>query len=213
MAEIKLTKSELRVQQNQLSTLQKYLPTLQLKKAMLQTEINSARNELLECEANYVQKRKSLEIDSVLISEKGSIDTLALVKIKHIHKTRENIAGIEVPYFDSMSFEDVEYSLFDTPPWLEGLVFSMRNLVEASIRIDIANEKKVLLEKELREVSIKVNLFEKILIPRAVRNIRKIKVFLNDQQLAAVSQAKVAKGKIEKQKNRNRLAGAVLICE
>lgn len=40
-------------------------------------------------------------------------------------------------------------------------------------------------------------MFEKILIPRALKNIKKIKVFLGDQQLAAVSQAKVAKKKIE----------------
>ncbi|HEY5259666.1 MAG TPA: V-type ATP synthase subunit D, partial [Rhabdochlamydiaceae bacterium] len=50
--------------------------------------------------------------------------------------------------------------------------------------------------KELRDVSIRVNLFEKILIPRAQGNIRKIKIFLGDQQLAAVCQAKVAKQKI-----------------
>jgi V/A-type H+-transporting ATPase subunit D len=35
------------------------------------------------------------------------------------------------------------------------------------------------------------------LIPRAEANIRKIKVFLGDQLLAAVSRAKVAKSKIE----------------
>ena len=64
------------------------------------------------------------------------------------------------------------------------------------MKIDIAHEKKKALEDEFREVSIRVNLFEKILIPRALRNIKKIKVFLGDQQLAAVSQAKVAKRKI-----------------
>jgi V/A-type H+-transporting ATPase subunit D len=65
------------------------------------------------------------------------------------------------------------------------------------MRVKIGKEKLAALEKELREVSIRVNLFEKILIPRAVSNIKKIKVFLNDQQLEAVSQAKVAKAKIE----------------
>ena len=41
-----------------------------------------------------------------------------------------------------------------------------------------------------------MNLFEKILIPRSLENIKKIKMFLDDQQLAAISQAKVAKQKI-----------------
>jgi V/A-type H+-transporting ATPase subunit D len=46
-------------------------------------------------------------------------------------------------------------------------------------------------------VSIRVNLFEKVLIPRAQENIKKIRIFLGDQQLSAVAQAKVAKLKIK----------------
>ncbi len=61
-------------------------------------------------------------------------------------------------------------------------------------------EKKRALQKELRDVSIRVNLFEKILIPRSQDNISKIRIFLGDQQLAAVAQAKVAKQKIERRK-------------
>lgn len=52
------------------------------------------------------------------------------------------------------------------------------------------------MEHEFNEVSIRVNLFEKVLIPRTEDNIKKITIFLGDQQLAAVSQAKVAKAKI-----------------
>lgn len=99
-----------------------------------------------------------------------------------------------MPYFESVIFEDYTYSLIDSPSWADPLIEKLKNLKEALIRIDIAREKKVALENELREVSIRVNLFEKILIPRAKTNIKKIKVFLGDQQLSAVSQAKVAKG-------------------
>jgi V/A-type H+/Na+-transporting ATPase subunit D len=72
----------------------------------------------------------------------------------------------------------------------------LRALAEAKARVEIAEEKKRALEEELRQVSIRVNLFEKVLIPRAVENIKKIKVFLGDQQLNAVARAKVAKSKI-----------------
>jgi V/A-type H+-transporting ATPase subunit D len=75
--------------------------------------------------------------------------------------------------------------------------------------ISIAEEKKIALEKELREVSIRVNLFEKILIPRCEENIKKIKIFLGDQLLAAVSQAKVAKTKIEERLQQKREAIAI----
>ena len=56
MAEIKLTKNELRSQQNKLNQLEKYLPTLQLKKAMLQIEVNEARLEISKCEEDFFKK-------------------------------------------------------------------------------------------------------------------------------------------------------------
>ena len=76
----------------------------------------------------------------------------------------------------------------------------LQSLLVAQAKIEVVKEKKQILEKELREVSIRVNLFEKILIPRTKSNIKKIKVFLGDQELASVAQAKVAKAKILKRK-------------
>src|SRR5207253_1401583 len=134
-------------------------------------------------------------------TEKISIDVREGAKVSKVNKRYENIAGIEVPYFEGIVFEDFSYSLFDTPPWVDSVILGLRSITEAQVKIKIAEEKKAALEKELRMVSIRVNLFEKILIPRATANIRKIKVFLGDQQLAAVSQAKVAKAKIEEHKH------------
>ena len=84
---------------------------------------------------------------------------------------------------------------FDTPPWVDGLVAGLRRVPQHGSKCKLPKRKKEALEKELREVSIRVNLFEKILIPAALANIKKIKVFLGIMQLAAVSQAKVAKHK------------------
>jgi V/A-type H+-transporting ATPase subunit D len=200
MAAVKLTKNELRSQQQHLTTLQKYLPTLQLKKAMLQAEINEAERELEECEQQHSHCKDLVEQYSGLLAQNLSCDPFAAAKILKVQRHMENIAGVEVPVFDAITFVPASYSLFDTPPWIDSVVSGLRELAHSSVRVTIAQEKKVAFDRELREVSIKVNLFEKILIPRAVANIRKIKVFLGDQQLAAVSQAKAAKNKIEQQK-------------
>lgn len=201
MAQIKLTKNELRVQQNRLGQLEKYLPTLKLKKAMLQTEVNDARIEIAKCEDAYNRVFAEVERFSALLTDRLSIDLGDSAKILKVHKRWENIAGVEVPYFDSIEFAEFSYNLFDTPAWVDPAAKSLRGLAEAKVRIEIAREKKAALEKELREVSIRVNLFEKILIPRALGNIKKIRVFLGDLQLSAVSQAKAAKAKIEERKN------------
>ncbi|MCE5318290.1 MAG: V-type ATP synthase subunit D [Parachlamydia sp.] len=197
MAEIKLTKTELRFQQTRLNQLQKYLPTLQLKKAMLQAVVQEARIEIQQAEEGYQRARQEIEKYSALLTDKINLDIPQVLKITDLRKRYENIAGVEVPYFDSVTFAEFTYNLFATPPWIDSAITGLRALKEASLRIQVAEEKKAALEKELRSVSIRVNLFEKILIPRALRNIKKIKVFLGDMQLAAVSQAKVAKRKIE----------------
>ena len=200
MAEIKLTKNELRIQQNRLNQLQKYLPTLQLKKALLQLEVHEARVEIGQLEENYSRLHHKVESFSLLVSHSPSINFENAAKITQVKKRVENIAGVEVPFFEEIHFADFTYDLFDTPPWTEAVMKGIRSLAEAQAKITIAREKKSALEKELREVSIRVNLFEKILIPRSLSNIKKIKVFLGDQLLAAVSRAKVAKTKIEERK-------------
>lgn len=196
MAEIKLTKNELRSQQTKLAQLEKYLPTLQLKKAMLQLEVSEAKIEIMKLEEFYKKLQDGTKHYASLLSENISLDLTTSAKILNVQKRYENIAGVEVPYFEGITFEEFSYDLIDTPAWIDVVVEDLRNLAEAAAKITIAREKKIALEKELREVSIRVNLFEKILIPRCIRNIKKIKVFLGDQQLAAVSQAKVAKAKI-----------------
>lgn len=197
MAEIKLTKNELRAQQKKLLQLQKYLPTLQLKKALLQVEVNEARGEIEKFNVQYRTARSFVEDFSALFSDRESIDLRDAAHIVEVKKHYENIAGVEVPYYEGIIFTEFSYALFEAPPWVDAAVIGLRRVAELHAQVLVAEEKKTALEKELREVSIRVNLFEKILIPRSLANIKKIKVFLGDQQLAAVSQAKVAKNKIE----------------
>ncbi len=197
---MKLTKNELRDQQQRLSQLKRYLPTLQLKKAMLQLEVQEAIAELQKVKGDYHKHYAYVSGYASLFLTPLGVELKDALKVVEIKKHYENVAGVEVPYFDDIIFEKLEYSLYVTPPWLDAAIDGLQALTESQVRIDIAEEKKTALEEELRQVSIRVNLFEKILIPRAMGNIKKIKVFLGDQQLAAVSRAKVAKGIIEAKK-------------
>jgi V/A-type H+-transporting ATPase subunit D len=197
MAQIKLTKTELRVQQIKLAQLQKYLPTLQLKKAMLQVEVNLSQQEIEQLMNQFHQQEKIITRFSALFTDRSINDFFSALNINEIQKTHENIAGVDIPVFENIVFSSPSYMLFDTPIWYESAIDAVKKLLTLREKEKIAQEKKKALEKELREVSIRVNLFEKIMIPRAPDNIKKIKIFLGDQQLAAVSQAKVAKKKID----------------
>ncbi|NGX51251.1 MAG: V-type ATP synthase subunit D [Chlamydiae bacterium] len=198
--QVKLTKNELRDQQYKLNQLEKYLPTLQLKKAMLQTEVNSAHAEIEKLTQAYMEQKKFCESFQSLLTDPEAITLYEGTQVKEVEKRYENIAGADIPHFEKIHFKPTEYSLFDSPLWIDSGMEKLKELVSAKAQITVVEEKKTILEKELREVSIRVNLFEKILIPRTKGDIKKIKVFLGDQELASVSQAKVAKKKILKRR-------------
>ena len=53
------------------------------------------------------------------------------------------------------------------------------------------------LEDELRVVNQRVNLFEKVKIPAAQENIRRINIYIGDQQINSVCRSKIAKAKCQ----------------
>ena len=134
--------------------------------------------------------------ENTLFPPEKSIDTL--IKVKKIHKSYSNVAGVSVPVFDSLEFEDIRYSLDDYPLWVDGALFSLRDIAKYDALVSTLREEKELLEKELRTTSQRVNLFEKVKIPEAKENIRVIGIYLQDQQTQAVVRGKIAKKKLTK---------------
>lgn len=200
MAQVKLTKNAMRDEQVKLAQLEKYLPTLQLKKAMLQVEVNNATTILDEAYARTMRQKEELEAMSYLLGHEKAYQVLEALKIGNIELDYENIAGAEIPIFQGVTFHKVDYSLLMTPVWFDAWVGQGQALVRSVEECKVLRERKELLEKELREVSIRVNLFEKVMIPRVKANIKKIKIFMGDQDLAAIAQAKAAKRKIIERK-------------
>lgn len=195
---MKFTKTELRFQQLRLNQLLRYLPTLQLKKSMLEQEVMEATTLLQQLAQERSETDVAVQRFIKLLSDSFASQVLNATAVKEIITHMENIAGVEVPFFDEMVFEKETYSFFDTPVWFDMAIIKLRLLLTQEMRMTILRTRINLLKKELKEVSIRLNLFEKVLIPRATENIKKIKIFLGDQQLAAVAQAKIAKKKIEK---------------
>ncbi|MCX7926643.1 MAG: V-type ATP synthase subunit D [Candidatus Omnitrophica bacterium] len=195
MAKLKLTKGELKRQRDSLRQFQRYLPTLQLKKQQLQIEILHQKAYLEQKELEEQTKRKAMIVWAGLLSEKK--DLRYLLKIQKIEVTYKNIAGVSVPEFKQIIFEDVEYDLFLEPLWLDKALEQIKELVSLEKEITIIKEGIGLLEEELRITTQRVNLFEKIKIPEAQEAIRKIKVYLGDQMANAVGRSKIAKKKIE----------------
>lgn len=199
---VKLTKNEQKKQKDQLKQFQRYLPTLQLKKSQLQSVIREVLAEMEELRRKQDEAIKGLDSwlavygENALFSPEKSIDTL--IKVKEVKKTYSNVAGVTVPVFDSLSFEDIRYSLDEYPLWVDGAIFSLCDIAKYDALISTLKEEVRLLENELRVTSQRVNLFEKVKIPEAKENIRVIGIYLQDQQTQAVVRGKIAKRKLTK---------------
>ncbi len=197
MAKIKLTKNELKKQKDSLKMYQRYLPTLMLKKQQLQMEIRVTESRLQKLRADKDRLDETFKSWIAVFAETGFF-TSDLLKIKEIRTVSGNIAGVEIPVFKGADFTVQEYDLVKTPLWLDAAVDRMRQALLLDLEAQVLDEQRRLLERELRVTTQRVNLFEKVKIPEAKSNIKKIRVYLGDQQTAAVVRGKIAKRGMEK---------------
>lgn len=198
MAKVKLTKGELKRQRDALRQYLRYLPTLQLKKQQLQMEILRQTLILEEKEHAEAAKRKDIEVWAGLLSTDARIKISDFLKPKAVILGVKNIGGVDLPVFERLEFPPAEYDLFFVPLWVDAAIDALRTLLSLRKEIEVLKDALVILRRELRITTQRVNLFEKVKIPEAEEAIRRIKIYLGDQMANAVGRAKKAKDKIEK---------------
>ena len=195
MAKIKLTKNELKVQKDALKMYQRYLPTLTLKKQQLQSEIR-----IIEAKAASVrQERESLEkgfSSWIAVFSEESAFPDGIITVSNIRKGTGNIAGVTIPTFEGAVFSRGDYDLYETPLWVDIAANHMEKAMSLDLEVEVLDEQVRLLEKELLSTSQRVNLFEKVKIPETQANIKKISIYMADQQVSAVVRSKISKRKI-----------------
>ena len=192
MAKIKLTKNELKKQKDSLKMYRRYLPTLMLKKQQLQAEIRLTEIRLRELKEEKDRIDEAFKSWIAVFGEKG-IFTPDILKISSIKTAQGNIAGVAIPLFEGAEFEIFPYDLARLPLWLDLAVDNLKQVFLIDLEAQIVEEQRKRLDHELRITTQRVNLFEKIKIPEARENIKKIQVYLGDQQTAAVVRGKIAK--------------------
>ena len=195
MAKIKLTKNELKVQKDALKMYKRYLPTLTLKKQQLQSEIRT-----IEAKAKAVRKEKE-ELEKgfgswIAVFSESDVFPEGIITVSNIRKGKGNIAGVDIPTYEGADFSRGDYDLYETPLWVDIAADHIERAISLDLKAEVLDEQVRLLEAELRSTSQRVNLFEKVKIPETKENIRKIGVYMADQQVAAVVRSKISKRKI-----------------
>lgn len=193
MAErIKLNKISLRTQKQKLAMYQRFLPALEARKQQLMMQLAAVRSQIVEQEARLQKILDEIRAWGALYGVIGPL-LKYFIEINEIRSSIVNVAGLKVPKFHGITFNDPSYSYFATPPSFEQVLRRSREAIECREAIRMLQEGEKVLFEGFRKTSQRINLYEQRLIPECRESIRKIVVYLQDQQAAAVGVAKVAK--------------------
>ncbi len=198
MAKVRLTKNELKKQKDNLKRFTRYLPTLELKKKQLLLEIRRIQNEVEALDT--ASRRLEQEISAWSGVFADTFDLHEYIKIEDVLRGRGNIAGIDIPTFDKVIFEDIPWDYFEVPFWVDTGIVSIKEQISRRIEQDILREQEEIVRNELRITIQRIKLFEEVKIPESKEAIRIIQIFLGDGMTAEVVRGKIAKNKIAKKR-------------
>jgi V/A-type H+/Na+-transporting ATPase subunit D len=194
MARLSLNKSSLHRQQRQLKIYERFLPSLDLKRRQLIAERAKAEYELaaIQKEIAALTGRVSAHLPMLANRE---VDLTSLVWIEAIQVEEENRLGTRLPAFQGAEVQIRDYSFLTRPHWVDVAATWIREMILLQLRLQVQQDRVKLLNEAARKITQRVNLFEKVLIPRAREHIRRIRIHLSDAERAAVVRAKLAKSR------------------
>jgi V/A-type H+-transporting ATPase subunit D len=200
MAKLKLSKQSLHHQQEQLKLYKRLLPSLDLKRRQLTMETQKAQEEYAAAVAQIETLETRIGDELPMLADEG-LHLRDLVVVKGYRLGEQNIVGVRLPVLESLDCQVAEYSPLATPPWLDILVQRLKDAKTCRLRAEIAAQRLDILRLQLRRITQRVNLFEKILIPTAHSNIQRIRIYLGETERAAVVTSKLAKSKQLQERN------------
>lgn len=194
MARLAYSKASLSKESAKLKRYKQFLPSLDLKRQQLAAERKKAFVTFTQVEREIAQcYQKSAQMLPMLADK--SIHVQNLVKVSELVMTEENIVGVHLPVIKKLTIDVQQYSLFTEPHWVDQLVVQLKQMMQLKIQLQVELQRVASLTEALKKVTQRVNLFDKVLIPKAQQDIRKIRIYLSDMERAGVVRAKSTKQK------------------
>ncbi len=194
MARLALNKASLAREQRQLDSFQRFLPSLDLKRQQLLAERAKARRQLGETR-DAVERRMVAIGERIPMLANWDVDVSGLVHVGKVRLRQENVVGTRLPELMDAEIHVNMYGLMGKPHWVDGVVAELRSVLELRVRAKVEERRLAQLNGAVRVITQRVNLFDKVLIPRTRRNIKRIRVHLADAERASVVTSKIAKSK------------------
>ncbi len=194
MARLALSKSSLSKQQTQLKSYERFLPSLDLKRKQLIGERNRAVQTLQRTREEIKQYTEQVGERLPMLSNK-EIELSNMVILDGAQLVEENVVGTLLPKLQAIEVTVADYPLLTKPHWVDNVVVELTAALELNVRAQVEERRLALLENAVRTITQRVNLFDKVLIPRTRRNIKYIRIYLSDAERAGVVNSKIAKRK------------------
>ena len=193
MARLSLSKSTLTQLTRQLKTYRNFLPSLDLKRRQLLAEQEKARRELRELSHREETLRPMVEKQIPMLGY-THVDVHGIVRVTKTDIMEENVMGIHLPKLGGVEIKVSECPFLGKPHWVDRLVQLLKQAMEIRINRRVMERRLELLASAAKVVSQRVNLFERVLIPKTEADVQRIRVYLSDSERAGIVRAKIAKG-------------------
>ncbi len=194
MARLQLNKSSLAREAKHLRTYQRFLPSLDLKRQQLTAERSKAAKVLAATRKEIEEFRKGAGRELPMLANRD-VDLSELVTVTGVELGSENLVGTTLPVLERVALDTRAYAYLAKPYWVDVAAAKLRHMLELRIRVQVEERRLALLEEAVKTITQRVNLFDKVLIPKAKANIKRIKIYLSDEEMAAVVRSKISKRK------------------
>ena len=194
MARLQLNKSSLARESRNLLTYERFLPSLDLKRQQLMAERAKAAQTLADTRTEIEQLRQEVGRSLPMLAN-SDVDLSDLAVLTHIELATENVVGTHLPTLDRIEVDVRGYALLGTPHWVDNVAAILRDMLELRVRVQVEERRVAALDDAVKTITQRVNLFDKVLIPRTKSNIKAIKLYLSDEEMQAVVRSKIAKRK------------------
>lgn len=194
MARLNLSKTQLAKENTNLAMYRRYLPSLDLKRQQLTAERNRTQARIAEIEAQIERRVARIGEEIPMLANKD-IDLKGLASLKAVTIGERNVVGQRLPSLKEIEVAVARYGYLVRPHWVDLLAERLKELLRLRVEAQVTRRQVALLDAAATKVTQRVNLFDKVLIPHARANIRRINIALGDRERSAVVSAKIAKHK------------------
>jgi len=194
MPRLSLSKSSLSRETRQLKSYRRFLPSLDMKRRQLIVEREKTLREMEQIQQAIDSLQQQIGRDIPMLANQD-IAVEGLLRVDEVELDEENVMGTRLPLLQQVKFNQHHYALLGRPHWVDRMLERMREMLQLQLQLQVIEHRRHLLHQAVQKITQRVNLFDKVLIPRTEQNISRIRIYLADSERAGVVRAKIAKRK------------------